>query len=156
MNGDPTAGLDACVEKGMLRLDGREIRFRHELARRAIESSLSPARARSLHQHAVEILKADPGARASEIAHHAERASDAPTASVSPPRLPNTMYRPSWRVWTPEPGARRLQPLASAASWQTAKDRGRKIGGTFLKIGGAIPMRANARRGITGALWLRK
>ena len=79
IDGDATAGLDACAEKGMLHLDGGEVRFRHELARRAIESSLSPARSRSLHQQVVDLLKANPAARASEIAHHAERAGDTTT-----------------------------------------------------------------------------
>lgn len=70
------AGLDPCVERGMLVLDSGALRFRHELARRAIEDSLAPTRRRSLHQKVVDILKGQPGARASEIAHHAERAGD--------------------------------------------------------------------------------
>jgi len=37
------AGLDECVEKGMLTLDGGIVQFRHELARRAIEASIAPA-----------------------------------------------------------------------------------------------------------------
>jgi DNA-binding CsgD family transcriptional regulator len=69
-------GLDECVEKGMLALEGGLLRFRHELARRAIESSITPARRRALHQKVVDILKRRPDARASEIAHHAERAGD--------------------------------------------------------------------------------
>ena len=70
------AGLDACVEKGMLVLDGGLLQFRHELARRAIEGSIAPARRRALHQKVVDVLKKRPDARASEIAHHAERAAD--------------------------------------------------------------------------------
>jgi DNA-binding CsgD family transcriptional regulator len=78
-DGKTTAGLDACVEKGMLHLDGGDISFRHELARRAVESSLSPARSRALHQRVVDLLKANAASRASEIAHHAERAGDIAT-----------------------------------------------------------------------------
>jgi DNA-binding CsgD family transcriptional regulator/tetratricopeptide (TPR) repeat protein len=70
------AGLDECVEKGMLSLDGGLVQFRHELARRAIEASISPARRRALHQKVVDVLKRRFDARASEIAHHAERAAD--------------------------------------------------------------------------------
>jgi DNA-binding CsgD family transcriptional regulator len=70
------AGLDACVEKGMLSLDGGMLQFRHELARRAIEASIAPARRRGLHQKVVDVLKRRSDARASEIAHHAERAAD--------------------------------------------------------------------------------
>jgi DNA-binding CsgD family transcriptional regulator/tetratricopeptide (TPR) repeat protein len=69
-------GLDECVEKGMLSLEGGLVQFRHELARRAVESSIAPARRRALHQKVVDVLKRRPDARASEIAHHAERAGD--------------------------------------------------------------------------------
>jgi DNA-binding CsgD family transcriptional regulator/tetratricopeptide (TPR) repeat protein len=69
-------GLDACVERGMLALDGAMLRFRHELARRAIEASIAPSRRRALHQAVVDELIGRSTARASEIAHHAERATD--------------------------------------------------------------------------------
>jgi DNA-binding CsgD family transcriptional regulator/tetratricopeptide (TPR) repeat protein len=70
------AGLDDCVERGMLSLDGGWVQFRHELARRAIEASVAPTRRRAMHQKIVDVLKRRPDARASEIAHHAERAAD--------------------------------------------------------------------------------
>src|SRR5882757_1296041 len=69
-------GLDECVEKGMLSLEGGIVQFRHELARRAIEASIAPARRRALHQKVVDVLQRRSDARASEIAHHAERAAD--------------------------------------------------------------------------------
>src|SRR5262249_42599996 len=40
------AGLDMCAERGMLKLDGGGLAFRHELARRAIEESLPLSRRR--------------------------------------------------------------------------------------------------------------
>jgi DNA-binding CsgD family transcriptional regulator len=70
------AGLDECVEKGMLSVDGGQVQFRHELARRAVEASIAPGRRRALHQKVVDILKRRSDARAGEIAHHAERAGD--------------------------------------------------------------------------------
>ena len=70
------AGLDDCVEKGMLSLEGGLVHFRHELARRAVEDSVAPTRRRVMHQKIVDVLKRRPDARASEIAHHAERAGD--------------------------------------------------------------------------------
>jgi DNA-binding CsgD family transcriptional regulator/tetratricopeptide (TPR) repeat protein len=76
VKGSIDAGLDECVEKGMLSLDGGIVRFRHELARRAIEASIAPARLRSMHQKVVEILTRRSDARAGAIAHHAERAGD--------------------------------------------------------------------------------
>lgn len=69
-------GLDICVEKGMLSLQGGLLQFRHELARRAIESSIAPVRLRRLHQRVVDVLKKRSDARAGEVAHHAERAAD--------------------------------------------------------------------------------
>jgi DNA-binding CsgD family transcriptional regulator/tetratricopeptide (TPR) repeat protein len=70
------AGLDVCVERGMLRIDREFLRFRHELARRAIEDSVSPTNRRNLHQKVVELLVSNPNARTSEIAHHAELAGN--------------------------------------------------------------------------------
>jgi DNA-binding CsgD family transcriptional regulator len=70
------AGLDECVEKGMLSLEGGVVHFRHELARRALEAAIAPARRRALHQKVVDVLKRRSVARASEIAHHAEHAAD--------------------------------------------------------------------------------
>jgi DNA-binding CsgD family transcriptional regulator/tetratricopeptide (TPR) repeat protein len=70
------SGLDDCVEKGMLSLEGGLVQFRHEIARRAVESSIAPTRRRALHQKVVDVLKRRSDARASEIAHHAERAGD--------------------------------------------------------------------------------
>jgi DNA-binding CsgD family transcriptional regulator/tetratricopeptide (TPR) repeat protein len=76
VKGDIDTGLDDCVEKGMLLLEGGLVQFRHELARRAIEASIPPTRRRALHQKVVDVLKRRADARASEIAHHAERAQD--------------------------------------------------------------------------------
>jgi len=76
LRGSIDAGLDACVAMGMLSLDGGWLKFRHELARRAIEASIAPARRRALHQQVVDVLRRRSNARASEIAHHAERAAD--------------------------------------------------------------------------------
>jgi DNA-binding CsgD family transcriptional regulator/tetratricopeptide (TPR) repeat protein len=73
-----SSGLDTCVERGMLILDGARVSFRHELARRAIEASIAPSRRRALHQSVVDELVRRPTARVSEIAHHAERAADVP------------------------------------------------------------------------------
>jgi DNA-binding CsgD family transcriptional regulator len=70
------SGLDDCVEKGMLSLEGGLVQFRHELARRAIEASIAPTRRRALHQKVVDVLKRRADGRPSEIAHHAERAGD--------------------------------------------------------------------------------
>ena len=78
--------LDECIEKGMLTLDGGVVRFRHELARRAVQDALAPSRRRDLHRKVVNELRRRQHSRASEIAHHAERAADIP-ASIEFSRL---------------------------------------------------------------------
>jgi DNA-binding CsgD family transcriptional regulator len=72
------AALDECIEKGMLWLDGAIVRFRHELARLAIEASIAPSKRRELHRRVVNELRRRRNSRASEVAHHAERAADVP------------------------------------------------------------------------------
>jgi DNA-binding CsgD family transcriptional regulator/tetratricopeptide (TPR) repeat protein len=72
------AALDECIEKGMLWLDGAIVRFRHELARLAIEASIAPSRRRELHRKVVNELRRRRNSRAGEVAHHAERAADMP------------------------------------------------------------------------------
>jgi DNA-binding CsgD family transcriptional regulator/tetratricopeptide (TPR) repeat protein len=71
--------LDACAERGMLKVEGDVLTFRHELARRAIVESLPPSRRRALHQQAIAALQAASQERPSEIAHHAEQAGDIAT-----------------------------------------------------------------------------
>jgi DNA-binding CsgD family transcriptional regulator/tetratricopeptide (TPR) repeat protein len=67
---------DAAVEperRGLLELDATHVRFRHELARHAIRSSVPVAARRGLHAEILEALlaaKADPA----DIVHHAEAA----------------------------------------------------------------------------------
>jgi DNA-binding CsgD family transcriptional regulator/tetratricopeptide (TPR) repeat protein len=71
-------GLDECLSSGMLRAQAGGVEFRHELARLAIEQSLTPDRAVLLHRRALAAL-ADPAFGAPELArlaHHAEAAGD--------------------------------------------------------------------------------
>lgn len=70
------SALDECIDGGMLTLSGGIVRFRHELARQAIEQSMSPTQRRKLHALIVNELRRRRQSRASEIAHHAERADD--------------------------------------------------------------------------------
>ena len=70
------AALDECIAKGMLTLDGGVVRFRHELARRAVEQSIAPAQRRSLHRKVIKELMLRPDSRAGEVAHHAALAGE--------------------------------------------------------------------------------
>jgi DNA-binding CsgD family transcriptional regulator/tetratricopeptide (TPR) repeat protein len=76
ISGPLDAALDECIEKGMLLLEGGIVRFRHELARRAVEQSIAPSQRRPLHRKVVQELKLRTNARASELAHHAALAGD--------------------------------------------------------------------------------
>jgi DNA-binding CsgD family transcriptional regulator/tetratricopeptide (TPR) repeat protein len=71
-------GLDECLESGMLRGEADGVVFRHELARLAIEESLTPHRAIVLHRRALAAL-AEPAIGSPDIArlaHHADASGD--------------------------------------------------------------------------------
>jgi tetratricopeptide (TPR) repeat protein len=70
--------VDECLASGMLRVDGVHVRFRHELARLAIEDAISPGRRLALHRSALAALAAGGGDEPefARLAHHAEAAGD--------------------------------------------------------------------------------
>ncbi len=72
-------GIDACLASGMLQPERNAVRFRHEIARVAIEEALPPDRRVLLARRAVAALSATIGRRPdpARIAHHAETADDA-------------------------------------------------------------------------------
>ena len=68
-------GLAACEERGLLVVEGGVVRYRHELARRVIEGSLSGVRRAELHARVLETLlgwDVDPA----RLVHHAVEAGD--------------------------------------------------------------------------------
>jgi tetratricopeptide (TPR) repeat protein len=71
-------GLDECLGSGMLRGEADGVAFRHELARLAIEESLTPHRAVVLHRRALAALakQAIGSPDLVRLAHHAEAAGD--------------------------------------------------------------------------------
>jgi ATP/maltotriose-dependent transcriptional regulator MalT len=72
------AALDECLERGILHQAEGRLAFRHELARQAIENSIAPARARSLHARALLALIEHGPERVplARLVHHATRADD--------------------------------------------------------------------------------
>jgi hypothetical protein len=66
--------LVECTRQGLLRVEGSTVSFRHELQRRAIESSLSTPDRRHLNRRVLTALgdRGDP----SRLAHHAREAGD--------------------------------------------------------------------------------
>ena len=81
------AVLDECLNSGLLNAGDDAYFFRHELARVAVEASLSPPVARALHAHVLRAL-ALPGQSPVSIArrvHHAVRAGDARAVAALAP-----------------------------------------------------------------------
>ena len=74
--GGDVASLDECAEAGVLRADGGRVAFRHELARRAVEEALAPARRSGLHADILRGLVEAGDALAARLAHHAVAAGD--------------------------------------------------------------------------------
>jgi DNA-binding CsgD family transcriptional regulator/tetratricopeptide (TPR) repeat protein len=67
--------LDDCLASGILVAEGRGVAFRHELARIAIEESISPLERVALHRAVLRTLRAA-GADTARLAHHADAAGD--------------------------------------------------------------------------------
>ena len=74
--------LDECLTSGMLVHSVAGVAFRHELARLAVEESLSPSRRLALHRRALAALAEPPTGSPDleRLAHHAEGAGDAVAA----------------------------------------------------------------------------
>jgi DNA-binding CsgD family transcriptional regulator/tetratricopeptide (TPR) repeat protein len=76
--GEAIDALDQCIASGMLTAQTNGVAFRHELARIAIEESLSPDRRLRLHQDALAALTQPPNGTpdAARVTHHAVAAGD--------------------------------------------------------------------------------
>jgi DNA-binding CsgD family transcriptional regulator/tetratricopeptide (TPR) repeat protein len=71
------ASIEGCLGIGMLRYEDASLAFRHELARRALEDSLSPMRKQALHTRVLAVLAGRSGLPAARLAHHATAAGNA-------------------------------------------------------------------------------
>jgi DNA-binding CsgD family transcriptional regulator len=70
---DARSAATQCAVAGLLHIDAATLRFRHELARRAIEAALDPGWAESLHAAVFDALGVR-GAPVERLVHHAARA----------------------------------------------------------------------------------
>jgi DNA-binding CsgD family transcriptional regulator len=70
-------GLDECLDSGVLVSEPSGVRFRHELARLAVEESVAGHRKRDLHACILAELRTRPDTELARLAHHAEGALDA-------------------------------------------------------------------------------
>ncbi|WP_433303472.1 ATP-binding protein [Actinoplanes sp. CA-030573] len=75
---DAAGALDECLGAGILEVVPAGVRFRHDLARIAVEESLSPYRRIDLHRRAFQALAAPPSGPPDpmRLAYHAEAAGD--------------------------------------------------------------------------------
>lgn len=78
--------LTEAEDTGILSVRGSGLVFRHELARRAVERSLSGLRRRELHRAVVTALRAQPEPPLARLVHHATQAGDGATVSRYAPR----------------------------------------------------------------------
>ncbi len=79
-------GIDECVHAGLLRWAERGLAFRHELARRAVEESLSPLRRREMHAHLYLQLRQRSDDLLDRTAYHAQHAHDSEAVLATAPQ----------------------------------------------------------------------
>ncbi|HEX9131390.1 MAG TPA: AAA family ATPase, partial [Ktedonobacteraceae bacterium] len=67
------SALEECLNSGMLSLDHTTVAFQHELARQAVESTLSPLRQQTLHAQVLQALinHSEDFSQAARLVHHA-------------------------------------------------------------------------------------
>ncbi len=89
-----TDAIEECVQAGLLLATDRSLRFRHELARLAVEDSIPGTRRPGLHAAVLAHLADQPAGDPARLAYHAEQAGDreavlahAPTAGELASRL---------------------------------------------------------------------
>ena len=89
-----TDAIEECVQAGLLLATDRSLRFRHELARLAVEDSIPGTRRPGLHAAVLAHLTDQPAGDPARLAYHAEQAGDreavlahAPTAGELASRL---------------------------------------------------------------------
>jgi DNA-binding CsgD family transcriptional regulator len=68
--------LDAVTATGLLRDDGRQLSFRHELARRAVDERIAPRRRIALHARILSVLRERGENDEARLAFHAEQGGD--------------------------------------------------------------------------------
>lgn len=79
-------GIDECVAAGLLRWHEHGFAFRHELARLAIESALTPMRRRAMHARVYEQLRHESQTVLDRMAYHARHAHDRSAVLTTAPQ----------------------------------------------------------------------
>jgi predicted ATPase/DNA-binding CsgD family transcriptional regulator len=76
---DVDTSLQAAIDCGLILSVDNAVSFRHEIARQAIEQSLTPVRRRSLNAKALGVLRDVPHVPFAQLMHHANEAQDIPS-----------------------------------------------------------------------------
>ena len=120
--------LDEPVAAGLLVADGDGLRFRHEIARRAVEQEVGPHAAADMHRRILAALVRSGVDDDARLAHHAEGALDARATSDTPAapgdrsaslasrREAVAQYRRALRFVRHRPTARTCRPAGRARS----------------------------------------
>lgn len=77
MSAAERAGLDRCVNLGLLQFERSHVTFRHELARRAAEGAIAPATLRAMHARVLAWMQVHRADDAARLAYHAAAIGDA-------------------------------------------------------------------------------
>ena len=86
VSGQDVGAVEACVDAGVLVSAGRRwLRFRHELARLAVQASIPELRRVALHGQVLGWLRERTGVDAARLAFHADEAADADAVLVFAP-----------------------------------------------------------------------
>ena len=78
--------IDQLVDTGVLVADGDVLRFRHEIARMAVQAAIPPQRTAAAHRRILDALRAADDTDDARLAHHAEGAGDDELVLVYAPR----------------------------------------------------------------------
>jgi len=78
--GCPPSAIDELLASGLLTADGRDLQFRHEIARLAVEGAVTPHRRRAIHARILASLRTLGCGDDARMAFYAEAAGDVPAA----------------------------------------------------------------------------
>ena len=86
VTGHDAADLEECLERGLLVATGRTVRFRHEIARLAVEGASSVVRRRQYHEAVLGWLRDRSSSSLARLAYHAAQADDPEAILTFAPR----------------------------------------------------------------------
>jgi DNA-binding CsgD family transcriptional regulator/tetratricopeptide (TPR) repeat protein len=79
------AGIEECVQAGLLQWQRHHLAFRHELARLAVQAGLSPMRRREMHARLYQMMSQQSQELIDRTAYHAQHANDSAAVLATAP-----------------------------------------------------------------------